>query len=122
MAHYAFLDFNNIVVKVIVGKDEGEDGIDWEEHYSQVEQMPCKRTSYNTWAGEHREGGTPFRKNYASIGYRYDALRDAFIPPQIFFSWRLNETTCQWEPPIPYPSDGNLYYWDESSLSWIEKT
>ena len=120
MAHYAFLDFNNIVVKVIVGKDENEGDINWEEHYAEVEQKPCKRTSYNTWAGEHKLGGVPFRKNYASIGYRYDEQRDAFVPPQNFLSWKLNEDTCRWDPPVPYPTDGKLYKWDETILNWVE--
>ena len=97
MAHYAFLDFNNNVVKVIVGKDENEGDINWEEHYAEVEQMPCKRTSYNTWAGEHKLGGVPFRKNYAQIGGIYDEERDAFIPPKPDGNFVLNEKTCQWE-------------------------
>jgi hypothetical protein len=125
MAHYAFLDENNVVTMVIVGKDEGEDGIDWEDFYGAV------RTSYNTSAGvyynpETREP-TPdqskaFRKNYAGIGYTYDPVRDAFIPPKPFDSWILNEDTCCWDPPIAYPTDGNQYYWDENNLKWVEIT
>lgn len=121
MAHYAFLDGNSVVTYVIVGKDEGDGGVDWEQFYGELHQQECKRTSYNTWAGEHKLGGTPFRKNYASVGYMYDRFRDAFIPPKIFNSWSLNEETCRWDPPIPYPTDGKLYYWDESVKNWIEK-
>ena len=76
------------------------------------------QTSYNTHGGQHPEG-RPLRKNYAGIGYTYDAERDAFIPPNTFPSWSLNEETCLWEPPIPYPSDGGLYVWDETSQSWL---
>ena len=119
MAHYAFLDENNIVTEVIVGKEEGEDGIDWEIHYGNFRGQVCKRTSYNTIAGIHKTGGIPFRKNYAGVGYTYDADRDAFIPPKSFASWILNEDTCTWEPPIPMPNDNQLYAWDEDTLSWV---
>jgi hypothetical protein len=120
MAHYAFLDENNIVTEVIVGKEEGEDGIDWEVHYGAFRGQTCKRTSYNTLGGVHSSGGTPYRKNYAGIGYTYDAGRDAFIPPKPFNSWVLNEDTCLWNSPVPYPNDGQRYIWDEDTLSWIE--
>jgi hypothetical protein len=120
MAHYAFLDLNNIVTEVIVGKDEGEDGIDWEQHYGEFRGQPCKRTSYNTYGGVHKNGGTPYRKNYAGMGYTYDATRDAFISPKPFASWLFNETSCTWEPPTPMPIDEKIYNWDEETLSWIE--
>lgn len=120
MAHYAFLDNNNIVTEVIVGKDEGEDGVDWEQHYGAFRGQTCKRTSYNTHAGVHSGGGTPFRKNYAGIGYSYNAIRDAFIPPKPYASWLLNEDTCLWESPVPYPDDGNYYVWDEITTSWVQ--
>jgi hypothetical protein len=120
MAHYAFLDLNNIVTEVIVGKNEGEGGIDWEQHYGEFRGQPCKRTSYNTSGGIHSNGGTPYRKNYAGIGYSYDVSRDAFIPVKSYASWVLNEATCLWEPPTPYPNDGKNYDWDEASLSWVE--
>jgi hypothetical protein len=113
MAHYAMLDENNIVVQVIVGKNEGEDNIDWEQYYG------GKRTSYNTMGNVHKLGGTPFRKNYAGVGYTYDANRDAFIPPQPFPSWVLNEDTCLWDAPTPMPTDGQRYYWDEATTSWV---
>jgi hypothetical protein len=99
MAHYAFLDTNNIVTDVIVGKDEGEDNIDWEQHYGAFRGQVCKRTSYNTQGGVHKDGGTPYRKNYAGIGYTYDSERDAFIAPQPGPDWVLDEATCQWLPP-----------------------
>ena len=118
MAHYAFLDENNIVTEVIVGKDEGEDGVDWEAHYGAFRGQACKRTSYNTHGGVHSGGSTPYRKNYAGFGYTYDAARDAFIPPQPFASWMLNEDTCLWNAPTPYPNDGNHYLWNEESQSW----
>jgi hypothetical protein len=119
MAHYAFLDENNIVTEVIVGKDEGEEGVDWEVHYGNFRGQTCKRTSYNTYGGVHSNGGTPFRKNYAGIGHTYDAERDAFIPPKPFPSWTLNEDTCRWDAPVPYPDDNVVYVWDESTISWV---
>jgi hypothetical protein len=77
-----------------------------------------KRTSYNTAGGQHPEG-RPFRKNYAGIGFKYDAQRDAFIPPQPYPSWVLNEDTCLWDAPTPMPTDGKLYSWDEETTSWV---
>ena len=118
MAHYAFLDSNNIVTQVIVGKDENEDGVDWEVYYGEKLGQICKRTSYNTTAGQHLLGGTSFRKNYAGLGYTYDPDRDAFIAPKPFESWILNEDSCLWEPPVPYPSDGAEYVWNEATTSW----
>ena len=122
MAHYAFLDENNIVTEVIVGRDEDEvvDGIsDWEAYYGEFRGQTCKRTSYNTQAGQHSDDGTPFRKNYAGIGYTFDADRDAFIPPKPFDSWLLNEDTCVWDAPVAYPDDGLDYDWDEDTTSWV---
>ena len=118
MAHYSFLDTNNIVTEVIVGKDEGEENIDWEVHYGNFRGQVCKRTSYNTSGGQHNNGGTPFRKNYAGIGYTYDEQRDAFIPQKPYASFILNEDTCLWEPPVPYPTDGERYLWNEETISW----
>jgi len=118
MAHYAFLDENFIVTEVIVGKDESN--YDWEAHYGQFRGQLCRRTSYNTYGGVHREGGTPYRKNYAGIGYSYDPQRDAFIPPKPFASWVLNEDSCLWDPPTPMPTDGNMYRWDEDTTAWVE--
>jgi hypothetical protein len=121
MAHYAYLDENNIVTNVIVGKDESdivldENGnpYDWEVYYG------AKKTSYNTIGGVHLLGGTPFRKNYAGIGYTYDESRDAFIEPKPHESWILNEDTCTWEAPIQRPEniDGHIWMWNEEILNW----
>ena len=118
MAHYAFLDENNIVTEVIVGKSENEDGIDWEQQYGNFRGQTCKRTSYNTNRGVHRLGGIPFRKNYACIGMTYDQTRDAFVPKKPYNSWVLNEDTCNWEAPIQRPTDGYNYNWNETNQSW----
>ena len=112
MSHFAKVE-NNIVTQVIVAEldviDSGLFGTGWIQ------------TSYNTYGGKHPEG-RPLRKNYAGIGYTYDNSRDAFIPPKPFNSWVLNEDTCLWEAPVEMPTDGNLYSWDESQLSWIIST
>jgi len=118
MAHYAFLNEENIVTEVIVGKDENNGGIDWESHYGDIRGQVCKRTSYNTKGGVHSGDGKPFRKNYAGVGYKYDETRDAFIEPQPFNSWTLNEDSCQWEAPTDYPTDGQQYTWNEETTSW----
>jgi len=131
MAHYAFLDQNNTVTEVIVGKDENEvlEGLDPETWYGNFRGQPCKRTSYNTKGGIHYKSDNSgpsedqtkaYRKNYAGIGYTYDEIRDAFIPPKPFSSWLLNEDTCNWEPPIPYPTDGNIYTWNEETEEWTQ--
>ena len=129
MAHYAFLDENNIVTEVIVGKNEGN--FDWEQQYGFFRGQACKRTSYNTRGGIYYDSETnqpsadqskAFRKNYAGIGFTYDPQRDAFIPPKIYESWVLNEDSCLWEPPVPRPDDGKKYEWDEATISWIEIT
>lgn len=120
MAHYAFLDENNIVTEVITGKDENEEGIDWEQQYSAFRKQICKRTSYNTIGGVHKNNGVPFRKNYAGIGFTYDPQLDAFIPPKPYESWTLNNETCLWEPPVPMPQDGFKYDWDETTKLWIK--
>lgn len=119
MAHFAEIDENNVVLRVIVGVDEPLDG---EAIYHDMTGTTWKKTSYNTYAGQHTLGGTPFRKNYAGIGYTYDSDRDAFIPPQPAPSWTLDEQTCQWTPPVPFPSDEKQYFWDEPSVSWKEIT
>ena len=129
MAHYAFLDENNIVTEVIVGKDEGN--FDWEQQYGSFRGQACKRTSYNTKGGIYwnpetnkpdEDQSKAFRKNYAGIGFTYDSNRDAFIPPKPFESWILNEQTCWWESPVPYPQDEKRYLWDEATQSWVEIT
>ena len=120
MAHYAYIDSDSIVVAVTVGKDETEliNGLDTETYYAQGTPYTVKRTSYNTRGGVHSGGGTPFRKNYAGIGYTYDTVRDAFYSPKPYPSWVLNESTCLWSAPVPYPATGQ-WYWDEATLSWV---
>lgn len=119
MAHYAYLDENNTVTQVIVGKDENEptpEGYSsWELYYG------AKRTSYNTYANQHLKGGIPFRKNYAAPGYKYDPDFNAFIPPRPYPSWKLDYTTFQWNPPIPIPEEveGHIWRWGEINQEWI---
>jgi hypothetical protein len=125
MAHYAFLDENNVVVQVITGVDENVIQVDtngksvggsseaWESFYSSLPWfagLQCKRTSYNN----------KIRKNYAGIGFSYDLERDAFIPPKPFDSWLLDEETCIWKAPIQYPNDDKFYRWNEDTVSWVE--
>jgi hypothetical protein len=123
MAHYAFLDENNIVTEVITGIDETEliDGIDPETWYSNFRGQRCVRTSINTKGGIHKDNKTPLRKNYAGVGAFYNEEIDAFIGPQPYLSWALNTETGLWEPPLPYPEGTNKnYIWNESTLSWNE--
>lgn len=114
MSHFAKLDANNVVIAVFHGRDE-DDGL--EEELSARTGDVYKQTSYNTHGGIHVLGGTPFRKNYAGIGYTYDETRDAFIPPKPFPSWILNENTCLWESPVPRP--GADFVWDENEQEWV---
>jgi hypothetical protein len=113
MAHFAKV-VDGTVVNVIVAEPEFFDTF--------VDNSPGQwiQTSYNTHGGVHSNGGTPLRKNYAGIGFTYDAQRDAFIPPKPFASWSLNETTCLWDAPTPMPTDGKRYQWDEATMSWQE--
>jgi len=122
MAHFAKVE-NGIVTQVIVAEPEFFDTF--------VDSSPGQwiQTSYNTRGGVHYspetgepDGGVALRKNYAGIGYTYDAARDAFIPPQPYPSWVLNEDTCLWEPPVPYPTDGKRYNWNEDTQQWDEIT
>jgi hypothetical protein len=110
MAHYAFLDDKNIVTEVITGIDETEliEGLDPEVWYGNFKGQRCVRTSYNG----------NIRKNYAGIGYTYDEQRDAFISPKPFASWALDEETCRWQAPVPYPVDRESYVWNEDVLNW----
>ena len=126
MAHFAKLNQNNIVTTVHVvhnnellvdGVENEQKGIDFLNNFFNTNDN-WKQTSYNTRSGIHQLDGTPFRKNYAGVGYTYDASRDAFIPPQTFPSWTLNETTCIWDPPIAYPTDGQYYSWNDETNSW----
>ena len=116
MSHFAKLDNNNLVIFVTVGRQE-DDGREAELCARTGDKYV--QTSYNTSGGVHRLGGTPLRKNYAGIGYTYDEQRDAFIPPTPYPSWLLNESTCQWEAPVPYPVDGERYSWDEAAGEWV---
>ena len=113
MAHFAQIDDNDTVVQVLVIEQDMINTGLWGDPSRWIQ------TSYNTSAGVHRRGGTPLRKNYAGIGYKYDRERDAFIPPKVFASHVLNEETCLWEAPVPYPTDGELYVWDEDRLNWV---
>jgi hypothetical protein len=128
MSHFAKLDESNIVTFVTVGRQE-DDGKE-QELFERTGDV-YKQTSYNTYGGVHYdpETGLPspnqskaLRKNYAGIGMLYDEERDAFIPPQPYNSWVLNEDTCLWDAPVPYPTDGPIYTWDEETTSWIEVT
>lgn len=123
MAHYAFLDENNYVIEVIPGRDENDvvDGIsDWEEYYGNIRGLRCKRTSYNSYGGFNgRTLGDGFRKNFAGIGFMYSDEHDAFIPPQPYPSWVLDQDGFLWVAPTEMPQDGKHYDWDEQSLSWI---
>lgn len=118
MAHFAQLDTNNVVTQVIVvhnnelldanGVESEAKGVSFCQSLFGAETR-WVQTSYNS----------NFRKNYAGIGYSYDLARDAFIPPKPYSSWVLNEDTCQWQAPVPYPVDGGSYYWDEATQSWV---
>jgi hypothetical protein len=113
MAHFARVE-NGVVTQVIVIDQETLNTGHWGDPASWVQ------TSYNTQGGVHSLGGTPLRKNYAGIGYSYDSVRDAFIPPKPFPSWVLDEITCLWSAPTPMPTDGKMYNWDEATLAWVE--
>ena len=121
MAHFAKLGTGNIVEKVEVVHNNvattEQAGVDFLNNLYKTNDI-WKQTSYNTSGGVHSLGGTPFRKNYASIGYTYDQTRDAFIPSKPFNSWVLNETTCLWESPVAYPNDGQRYNWNETIKNW----
>ena len=117
MAHYAFLDENLLVTEVIVGKDENND-VDWEEYYGNIRNQVCKRTSYNTVGNQHKLSGTPFRGNYAGVGYTYDETNDVFIAPKPYESWVLNTTKWIWEAPVALPSNDKQYDWNEETTSW----
>jgi hypothetical protein len=120
MAHFAKV-VDGVVTQVIVAEQDFIDTLEDKDTWIQ--------TSYNTHGGVHKLDGTPLRKNYAGIGFTYDSIKDAFIPPKAYQSWVLNEQSCLWEPPIPYPADGNLatppgtvhYKWDEQTTNWVEQ-
>lgn len=114
MSHFAKVE-NGIVTQVIVAEPE------FFETFVDTSPGEWIQTSYNTHGGVHLNGGEPLRKNYAGIGFSYDAQRDAFIPPKPFASWLLNDDTCLWEAPVAMP-EGSAYQWDEATTSWIEIT
>lgn len=137
MAHWAEIDENNIVVRVLVTDNNDPNGDEGYQFLLDNFGGTWLKTSYNTIGNIHLEGGTPFRKNFAGVGFTYDSERDAFIPPKDFDSWILNESSCQWEPPIPIPADGIIenfeitnpgelpqgfknYRWDEDIVNWVE--
>lgn len=128
MAHFAKINSSNIVVQVIVvnnnellvdGNENEQKGINFLNATYKVDNVNWKQTSYNTHSGVHSEGGTPLRKNYAGIGYTYDASKDAFIPPKPHASWTLDNDTCNWVSPVIYPDDGEKYVWSEDDTNWV---
>ena len=126
MAHYAFLNDNNIVTEVITGVDEAakddlpDECNSWEEFYADFRGQTCKRTSYNTSGNEHNDSGTAYRGNYAGIGYTYDETNDVFYSPKPYSKWTLNESTWTWEAPEAYPDDGKDYVWNDNKGEWEE--
>ena len=126
MASFAKIGLNNKVIEVLsVHNNELKDSNGVEQENIGIDFLTkltgwaiWKQTSYNTFGGVHNNGGTPFRKNHAAIGYTYDEDRDAFILPKPFASWTLNEATCLWDPPVVYPTDGQKYLWNEETQQW----
>ena len=126
MASFAKIGLNSKVIQVVsVHNNELKDSNGVEQENIGIQFLESttgwalwKQTSYNTYAGEHKLGGTPLRKNHASIGMTYDEDRDAFIPKKLYNSWTLNETTCRWDPPVAYPTDGQPYEWNEENQQW----
>jgi hypothetical protein len=128
MASFAKIDSNGKVIQVVSvanqvlhdsnGVEQEEIGIQFLKNLFNEQDAIWKQTSYNTINGIHNLGGTPFRKNYAGIGYTYDSQRDAFIPEKPYNSWILNENTCNWDAPVAYPTDGNMYNWNEENQNW----
>ena len=122
MSHFAEVDANNLVIRVLVIDQENINGGKWGNPSSWVQ------TSYNTRGGKHydqegvEDSGVALRYNYAGIGYTYDADKDAFIAPKPYPSWTLVEATCQWEAPVAYPDDDKIYTWDEDATAWVEVT
>ena len=128
MAHFAKIGLNSRVIEtVVVHNNELLDADGLEQEVNGIDFLTkltgwsiWKQTSYNTYGGEHKLGGTPFRKNYGSVGFTYDEDRDAFIPPKPYNSWILNENTCLWEAPVSYPDDDKNYKWNEQITNWEE--
>jgi hypothetical protein len=132
MASFAKLNSENTVITVesVVnevlkdsnGIEQEQLGIDFLRTLYNEPNAIWKQTSYNTHGGSHDFGGTPFRKNHAGVGYTYDLNRDAFIPPKPYNSWILNESTCNWDAPLAYPTDGQRYSWNEENQNWTLQT
>lgn len=120
MAHYAEINENNEVIRVLVVSNDVV--MDGQEYLANVCGLGGTwiQTSYNTYAGIHTKNGTPLRKNFAGIGMIYDPIKDAFYDKQPFPSWSLDEFSCHWQVPTPMPTDGKMYNWDEPTLSWVE--
>lgn len=116
MAHFAHVNADGIVDQVIVIEQDVLNTGLWGDPAEWIQ------TSYNTVAGTHTQGGVALRKNFAGVGYTYDKVRDAFIPPKPFASWVLDEATCQWNPPVPMPTEGGPYQWNEDTTSWDKPT
>lgn len=114
MSHFAEIDHNDIVIRVIVAEQ------DFINSGALGHPRRWIQTSYNMYGGVHLKGGIPLRKNFAGIGFTYDRSLDAFIPPRPFASWQLNQDTGLWDPPVPSPEDEKTYTWNEESLSWVE--
>jgi hypothetical protein len=123
MAHFAKLNSDNIVLTIEVVSDDiattEQAGVEFLQNLYN-DKATWKQTSYNTYGGVHSLDGTPFRKNFAGVGYTYDETKNAFISPKPFNSWSLNETTCLWEAPVAYPDDNKEYEWNEDTTSWDE--
>ena len=128
MAHFAKLGVGNIVEQVVVVSNDiattEQAGVEFLQNLYK-DRAVWKQTSYNSYGGEHKLGGTPFRKNYAGVGFTYDQTRDAFIPPKPYPSWILNETTCEWDPPVAEPelteeqiNNKVNYIWNETTKQW----
>ena len=121
MAHFAKLGIGSKVERIeVISNDiatSEQAGVDFLNNLYKTNDV-WKQTSYNTIGGVHLLGGTPFRKNYAAVGFKYDQTKDAFIPPKPFQSWILNETSCLWESPVAKPDDGQSYDWNETNQTW----
>lgn len=113
MAHFAKV-VDGIVTQVIVAE------LEFFEKFVDSSPGEWIETSYNTYGGEHKLGGVPLRKNYAGVGFTYDRIKDAFIPPKPYASWTFNQETCLWDSPVAYPEDGKSYIWNEENQTWVE--
>lgn len=113
MAHFAKV-VDGIVTQVIVAE------LEFFEKFVDSSPGEWIETSYNTYGGEHKLGGVPLRKNYAGVGFTYDRIKDAFIPPKPYASWTFNQETCLWDSPVAYPKDGKSYIWNEENQTWVE--